>query len=95
MFQIQQAALDRCYALLRPGSVVDDLSRVSEEAARGTPYVCRIIAHGRGLGDDLPTAIYGSQDERMKQWRIEENCALIVKPIVMTPDHRITLRQET
>jgi hypothetical protein len=23
----------------------------------------------------------------MKQWRIEENCALIVKPVFMTPDH--------
>ena len=23
----------------------------------------------------------------MKQWRIEEHCALIVKPSVMTPDH--------
>jgi Xaa-Pro dipeptidase len=87
MFQIQQAALDRCYDLLRPGSVIDDLIRVSEESGQGTAYVCRIIVHGRGLGDDLPIAIYGSQDERMKQWRIEENCALIVKPVVMTPDH--------
>jgi Xaa-Pro dipeptidase len=87
MFAIQQAALDRCYDLMRPGSTVDDLIRVSEEAAQDTPYVCRIITHGRGLGDDLPIAIYGSQDERMKQWRIEEHCALIVKPVVMTPDH--------
>ena len=54
MFAIQQAALDRCYDLMRPVPTVDDLIRVSEEAAQGTPYVCRIITHGRGLGDDLP-----------------------------------------
>jgi Xaa-Pro aminopeptidase len=84
MFRIQQEALDRCYEALRPGSTIADLIRLSEDAARGTPYQCRIIVHGRGLGDDMPIAIYGSQDPKMTGWPIEENAVFIVKPVVMT-----------
>lgn len=84
MFAIQQEALERCYEHLRPGATIADLIRLSEEAAQGTPYQCRIIVHGRGLGDDMPIAIYGSADERMTSWPIEENAVFVVKPVVMT-----------
>jgi Xaa-Pro aminopeptidase len=80
---LQQTALERCYALLRPGNTVDDLTRACDDLGRGTPYTCRILMHGKGLGDDAPIAIYGTRDERMANWPIEINSCFVIKPMVM------------
>jgi Xaa-Pro dipeptidase len=82
MFRLQQEALARCYDLLRPGATVGDLARASAEVAHGE-YVCRILMHGRGLGDDSPIAIYGTRDRTMSDWVIQENSTFMIKPIVM------------
>jgi Xaa-Pro aminopeptidase len=83
MFRMQQDALARCYELLRPGATVGDLVHASEQVADGSPYTCRILMHGRGLGDDSPIAIYGARDERMSRWVIEANSTFMIKPMVM------------
>jgi Xaa-Pro aminopeptidase len=82
MFALQQEALARCYDLLRPGATVGDLVRASAEVGRGD-YACRILLHGRGLGDDSPIAIYGARDGRMSEWTIQENSTFMIKPMVM------------
>jgi hypothetical protein len=61
---------------------VGDLVRASAEVGQGE-YACRILLHGRGLGDDSPIAIYGARDERMSEWVIQENSTFMIKPMVM------------
>jgi Xaa-Pro dipeptidase len=80
---VQRTALESCYELLRPGHTIGDLVRASEDAARGTPFSCRIIMHGKGLGDDAPIAIYGTRDQRMAEWPIEANACFVIKPMAM------------
>lgn len=82
MFALQQEALARCYELLRPGATVGDLVQASAQVAHGE-YVCRILMHGRGLGDDSPIAIYGTRDRSMAEWIIQENSTFMIKPMVM------------
>ena len=76
-------ALERCYELLRPGHTVGDLVRACDDVASGTPFTCRILMHGKGLGDDAPIAIYGARDERMSSWPIESNACFVIKPMAM------------
>ena len=40
--------------------------------------------HSRGVGNDAPIAVFGTRDERIKNWRIEENAVFVIKPVVMT-----------
>jgi Xaa-Pro aminopeptidase len=80
---LQVEALERCYALLRPGYTIGDLTRACDDLARNTPFTCRILMHGKGLGDDAPIAIYGTRDERMADWPIEINACFVIKPMVM------------
>lgn len=40
--------------------------------------------HSRGLGNDAPIAVFGTRDERIRNWRIEENSVFVIKPVVMT-----------
>ncbi|MBV9524598.1 MAG: aminopeptidase P family protein [Candidatus Dormibacteraeota bacterium] len=90
MFKVQQEALNRCRERARPGALLGEFIDIAAEASEGTPYRCQIIMHGRGLGDDAPMTIFGTQfggqDERMKSWRLERNAVLLIKPLVMTPD---------
>jgi Xaa-Pro aminopeptidase len=83
---LQAEALERCYALLRPGYTVGDLTRACDDLGRDTPFTCRILMHGKGLGDDAPIAIYGTRDERMANWPIEINSCFVIKPMVMRGD---------
>jgi Xaa-Pro dipeptidase len=80
---LQSVALERCYELLRPGHTIGDLVRACDDVARGTPFTCRILMHGKGLGDDAPIAIYGTRDQRMADWPIEANACFVIKPMVM------------
>jgi Xaa-Pro aminopeptidase len=80
---LQAEALERCYALLRPGNTIGDLTRACDDLGRGTQFTCRILMHGKGLGDDAPIAIYGTRDERMANWPIEINSCFVIKPLVM------------
>jgi Xaa-Pro aminopeptidase len=82
MFELQQEALARCYELLRPGTTVGELARASAAVADGE-YTCRILMHGRGLGDDAPIAIYGTRDRTMSDWVVQANSTFMIKPIVM------------
>lgn len=90
MFQLQQRAVDACYQKLRPGATLGELIPVAEQAAEGSEFRCQIICHGRGLGDDPPITIFGTefggQDARMRAWPIETGATLIVKPLVSTAD---------
>jgi Xaa-Pro aminopeptidase len=83
---LQAEALERCYALLRPGYTVGDLTRACDDMGRDTLFTCRILMHGKGLGDDAPIAIYGTRDERMANWPIELNSCFVIKPMVMRGD---------
>lgn len=80
---LQAVALERCYDLLRPGHTIGDLVRACEKTTHGTPFACRILMHGKGLGDDAPIAIYGTRDQRMAEWPIEANACFVIKPMVM------------
>lgn len=86
MFALQQEALSGCYAQLRPGRTVGDVVETAASFSNDD-YECRLIMHARGLGDDSPIAIYSARDALMRDWPIEENATLIVKPIVRTRDH--------
>jgi len=86
MFKVQQDALQRCYQQIRPGVRLGDLTEGSIQAAKGTPYTCQLIMHGRGLGDDGPMIVFGTQDKKVLNWTIEENNAFIVKPVVWLHD---------
>jgi Xaa-Pro dipeptidase len=81
--QLQKVALERCYELLRPGHTIGELVAECADITAGTPFTCRILMHGKGIGDDAPIAIYGTRDERMSGWPIENNACFIVKPMVM------------
>lgn len=85
MFALQQEAVRLCYDMLRPG---ERLGAMAERVAAlsDARFDCRILMHGRGLGDDSPLAVYGVRDETMANWGMEENSAFIVKPVVWTKD---------
>lgn len=81
MFALQQEALHVCYDMLRPGqrlgAMVERINAMGNDR-----FDCRILMHGRGLGDDSPLAVYGVRNETMANWVIEENSAFIIKPVV-------------
>jgi Xaa-Pro dipeptidase len=88
MFALQQEAIKVCYDLLRPGLTLGDIAaRVN--ALSDDRFDCRILMHGRGLGDDSPIAVYGVRDETMRTWKIEENSAFIIKPVVWNKDRSL------
>jgi len=84
MYRIQQEIIDRAYERFRPGTLISEFLNIGEEATRGTPYESRMIMHSRGLGNDAPIAVFGTRDERIRNWRIEENSVFVIKPVVMT-----------
>ncbi|MBA2284476.1 MAG: aminopeptidase P family protein [Ktedonobacteraceae bacterium] len=84
MYTIQQEIIDRAYERFRPGTLISEFLNIGEEATRGTPYESRMIMHSRGLGNDAPIAVFGTRDERIRTWRIEENAVFVIKPVVMT-----------
>lgn len=86
MFALQQEALAACHERLRPGSTVGEIVEAAAAFSSGD-YECRLIMHARGLGDDSPIAVYGTRDQLMRDWAIEENSTFIIKPVVRTPDH--------
>ncbi len=86
MFALQQEALAACHEKLRPGSTLGEIVEVAASFSRDD-YQCRLIMHARGLGDDSPMAVYGTRDQLMRDWAIEENSTFIVKPMVRTPDN--------
>jgi Xaa-Pro aminopeptidase len=81
--RVQASALERCYELLRPGHTVGELVSACADITVDTPFTCRILMHGKGLGDDAPIAIYGTRDKRMSDWLIENNACFVIKPMVM------------
>lgn len=84
MYSIQQEIIDRAYEHFRPGTLISEFLNIGEDATRGTPYESRMIMHSRGLGNDAPIAVFGTRDERIRNWRIEENSVFVIKPVVMT-----------
>jgi Xaa-Pro aminopeptidase len=81
--RVQTIALERCYELLRPGHTIGELVAACTDVTVDTPFTCRILMHGKGLGDDAPIAIYGTRDKRMADWPIENNACFVIKPMVM------------
>ena len=88
MFAVQQEAAATCYDMLRPGTTLGEIAervnRMSDDR-----FDVRILMHGRGLGDDSPIAVYGVRNETMANWRMEENSAFIVKPVVWNKDRSL------
>lgn len=84
MFRIQQEIIDRAYERFRPGVTIAELLRSGVEVIQGTPYQQRMILQSRGLGNDAPIAVFGGQDARINNWRIEEHCVFVIKPVLMT-----------
>ena len=89
MMAIAREAVDRCYASIRPGSTPSEVAAIASDVSR-EGFQCRIVIHGRGLGDDAPLLVFrsqaGSRGERMAQWSFVENMALMVKPYVFHGD---------
>jgi Xaa-Pro aminopeptidase len=81
MFALQQEALRLCYAMLRPGVT---LGQITKEVAQLSTdrFNCANLMHGRGLGDDSPLAVYACRDDVMANWEMKENSTFIIKPIV-------------
>jgi Xaa-Pro aminopeptidase len=88
MFALQQQALRICYDMLRPGerlgAIADRINGLGNK-----DFDCRILMHGRGLGDDAPLAVYGVRDETMANWVMEESSAFIIKPVVWNKDRSL------
>jgi Xaa-Pro aminopeptidase len=82
MEAIQLRALKACWERLKPGVKVGELAALCEEHGAGTPYQCRLLMHGRGLGDDAP--IFTPSSRHDVDWVLEENAVFIVKPMVLT-----------
>jgi Xaa-Pro dipeptidase len=80
----QQELLQRCWEMLKPGATVGDFEELHRSAVEGTDYNCRIVMHGRGLGDDAPVSIAGARDKRMAEWPVIENAVFALKPRVGT-----------
>lgn len=90
MFALQQEALRLCYDMLRPGQTIGAIAdRVN--ALSDSQFDCRILMHGRGLGDDSPIAVYGVRNETMKNWVLQENSAFIIKPVVWNKDRSLKI----
>lgn len=90
MFALQQEAIRVCYEMLRPGVTLREIAeRVN--SLGDDQFDCRILMHGRGLGDDSPIAVYGVRDATMGGWVMEENSAFIVKPVVWNKDRSLKL----
>jgi len=93
MMRIHAAVLERCYAALVPGATPASLAEIARDVA-AAPYTCRIVIHGRGLGDDPPLLVFRSQTgsprhRRMSDWCLAEDAVLMVKPYVFLGDpHR-------
>ncbi len=88
MFALQKEAVSLCYKMLQPGETLGAIAeRVN--ALSDDRFDCRILMHGRGLGDDSPIAVYGVRNETMAKWQMEENCAFIVKPVVWNKDRSL------
>jgi Xaa-Pro aminopeptidase len=85
MFALQQEAVRICYDMLRPGqtlgAIAERINGLSNEH-----FHCRILMHGRGLGDDSPLAVYGVRDATMANWVMQENSVFIIKPVVWNAD---------
>jgi Xaa-Pro dipeptidase len=90
MFEVQQQALARCYALLRPGAIMGDFYEACK-AFDSAEYECRLIMHARGMGDDAPICVYQPRDEIMRTWPIENNATFIIKPIIGNRDRTQSL----
>jgi Xaa-Pro dipeptidase len=82
---LQEAALDACYQLCRPGVALREMVNACSELAKGTEFNCQLIMNGRGLGDDPPLILPGSNDRRMMDWNIQDNEVFIIKPLISHP----------
>jgi Xaa-Pro aminopeptidase len=82
MFAAQQDVLRAVYAAMRPGTRMGDLMELCAESVKGTTYSCRLIMHGRGLGDDAPMIIFGTRDPRTLDYRLEEHSVFVAKPLL-------------
>jgi len=86
MAELQYLAVQRCLGAMRPGVPLGALVDVCAEVAAGTPYSCKPIVHGRGLGHDAPVLVFHARDARTADWPLETGSAFIVKPVVALPD---------
>jgi Xaa-Pro dipeptidase len=86
MAAVQHEAARRCWDAMRPGAVLGDFVDICARAADGTPYECKPIIHGRGVGMDGPLLVLQARDERTREWVLEERSVFIVKPQLTTPD---------
>ncbi len=82
MFAVQQEVLSMLYPMVRPGVGLGELSDAATQFTAGSAFKCRILMHGRGVGEDPPIAIYSTRDKRNSDWLIQENSCFVLKPMV-------------
>jgi Xaa-Pro aminopeptidase len=86
MAELQFEATQRCLEAMRPGTPMEAFVKICADVAARTPFQCKPIIHGRGLGNDFPVLVFHARDERTARWQLEENSVFIVKPVVSTAD---------
>lgn len=86
MAELQHEAFQQCLAAMRPGVPMEVLVDVCERVGSGTPFQCKPILHGRGLGQDAPILLFRARNDRMSGWKLEANSVYDLKPMVSTAD---------
>lgn len=89
----QLEALSACWEAFKPGATLSDLVKACHKAVRGSNFDIKLIAHGRGLGDDGPFVL---MDEiLMDLGPFTDGTVLVVKPWVLGPDVEPTAWADT
>jgi Xaa-Pro aminopeptidase len=86
MAELQYEAVLRCLDAMRPGTPMEAFVEICADVVSGTPFQCKPIIHGRGLGNDAPVLVFHARDERTARWMLEESSVFVVKPVVSTAD---------
>jgi Xaa-Pro aminopeptidase len=81
-----QDAWDRTWEILRPGTMLRELSAAVTGASSG-PYRARQALHGQGLGDDMPLlSSSATAANRMEDRALEVGSCFVLKPYAQWTD---------
>jgi Xaa-Pro aminopeptidase len=94
LFKVQYQMFNEMLPHLRPGITVQELSDLTEAAARravpkhgaAAGAKTKLTMHGRGAGDDGPIITDHARDPEQLAVALQENMVFIFKPAAQTPD---------
>jgi len=75
-------AFNRVTAKMAPGATIRELIEAGRVQGMNGRARTRLGLHGRGTGDDGPLVTGGTNDPRIFDIHLRENCAFVVKPSV-------------